>query len=118
MTNKSYQLSSTFCLRVITSPSLKPNSPAFSGSKSYKACILIINSQILLNDREYFSHLTGRLGQFGGSGTGRVSVGRSNSRVEPGTERGGVVSGRARGGSAGAGGDEISTRNIAENRIL
>lgn len=34
---KLYQLSSTFCLRVMTSPSLNPSSPAFSGSKSYKA---------------------------------------------------------------------------------
>lgn len=34
----SNQLSSTFCLRWITSPSLNPSSPGFSGSKSYKAC--------------------------------------------------------------------------------
>ena len=33
----SHQLSSTFCLRVMMSPSLKPSSPAFSGSKSYRA---------------------------------------------------------------------------------
>ena len=66
---------------------------------------------------EVVQRLTGWLGQLGGRGAGRVAGGGRHARVEAGAKGGrpASVCGRARGRGAGAGGDQGSAGDVAEN---